>query len=300
MKRLTVLFVVAWTSASCAESASSSSPVTVCGTATAPGFIGIEGIAPATPSGSAPHNPGAEVLAEIGSTYVAIGSSCDFWSYSAIGPTGNAGGVLYQGRLTPEQVADVDALLRLESWTDVGPVHGICCVFDFAPSSYHWGTRTLGWFGTPDLVGPPPLPEGFPHDPTTLHSDLHGVLSTFGAPAAGPVRYTAIELVDPGPESVYLEAPSWPLEIPISELSVTEDELFGELPAPVHRADGEAAVRLRELRAAAIGGDFGNLERRGAFTPIQEPDGSQYKLYLRDVGSIEAPEGVPKRDPLAL
>jgi len=39
---------------------------------------------------------------------------------------------------------------------------------------------------------------------------------------------------------------------------------------------------------------------RGAFTPIEEPNGSQYKLYLGDVGAIEMPEGVPPRDSLAL
>lgn len=74
--------------------------VSVCGTDIAPGFIGIQGLGPGAASGAVPFSPGADVLAEVGATYVAIGSSCDFWAYRGLGPRGIPDGVLYQGRLT--------------------------------------------------------------------------------------------------------------------------------------------------------------------------------------------------------
>jgi len=295
----------------CGETASVSSTcepdcrtaeVSLCGTEASVGFIGIGGLHPDAGSGGPTSILGADVLVEIGSPYVAIGKSCEFWSYDAVGPRGEPGGVVYTGHLSPNQASEISAMLKLDTWEALGPVHGRCCVFDFAPSSYHWGSNTLAWVGTPNAAGPPPLPADFPLDLSRLHFELAEVLSELGAPTQGPIRYSAIFapwLRDQLAEN----APAWPLETPIAELAVTEDEAFElqaqGLPPPIHRAEGDDADRLRAIRTAAQNGEFGFLENTG-FIPIREPDGSTYILYQRDVGSFESPEGVPARDPVAL
>jgi len=278
--------------------------VSVCGADDSVGFIGIGGLAPGQECCArfGPSSRGIDVLLEIGSVYVAISTSCDFWSYTRFGPNGAPGGVLRTGRLDATQASEVDRLLRLENWAGLGPVHGICCVFDGGVSSYHWGSRTTAWVGTPDAVGPPPLPEDFPSTPATLFSELREFLSSLGAPSGGAVRYSAVVVTDFS-DRVFERAPPWPLETLIVELAATEDEIIEleiqGLRPPVHRAEGEQADGLRAIRTAARNGDFGSLDGLG-FIPIQEPDGSRYFLYVRDVGSFESPEGVPGRDPLNL
>lgn len=253
-------------------------------------------------SGAQTTFPGDEVMLEIGAPYVAIARSCEFWSYSPLGPEGEPGGVVYTGRLSGTQASEINELLDLNAWNELGPVHGLCCVFDSAPVSYRWGSDTVVWVGTPSSAGPPPLPDGFPVDLSRVHFELNEIFSGLGSPTSGAVRYTAI-LAPWLSDRHAARAPMWPLEVPISDLAVTDGEVIElqieGLPPPVYRAEGADAERLRTLRARAQDGEFGSLEGTG-FIPIRESDGSTYRLYVRDVGSFEAPEGVPARDPLSL
>lgn len=118
------------------------------------GFIWVGGLHPDAESGATNGFLGTDVLGEIGFGCVAIGQSCEFWSYSAFGPRGEPGGVVYTGKLSDAQAAEIEGILQLDAWEALGPVHGLCCIFDFAPSSYHWGSNTLAWVGTPNAAGP--------------------------------------------------------------------------------------------------------------------------------------------------
>lgn len=271
----------------------------LCGAANSLGFIRVGGLLPETGSGAATSFLGSNVLGEIGTTYIAISTSCEFWSYSAFG---SRGGVVRNGVLGAAKVLELSELLRLDTWGTLDSVHGVCCVHHFPPSSYHWGSDTMAWVGTASSAGPPPLPEDFPVDFSSLGSNLRAALEGLGSPAVGPIRYTAI-LVPSLSDDLVANAPSWPLETPIADLAATIDEvaeLRAEgLPPPINRAEGRDADRLREIREAAYDGEFGPLDPTG-FIAIREPDGSTYILYLRDVGTFESPEGVPARDPLSL
>lgn len=275
---------------------------TLCGSDDSLGFIGVQGLGPSNASGAVSSVFGADVLTEIGYTYVAISKSCAFWSYRHLGPNGIPGGVLYSGQLSEPEAKEIGDMLRLEAWENLGPTHGICCVFDYTPSSYHWGARTLHWIGTPDSVGPPALPSRFPVDPARVHLELAQFLSELGEPSDGAVRYTVMFLPD-AIGYVFSLAPIWPLDTPISEVAITDGEVFEAMSQgiapPVHRAEGEDADKLRALRGAARAGEFGGLQGLGSI-PIEEPDGSRYFLFVRDVGAFETPEGVPERDPSTL
>ncbi|MEM8610206.1 MAG: hypothetical protein AAGF92_24165 [Myxococcota bacterium] len=177
-------------------------------------------------------------------------------------------------------------------------------VFDAPAFSYHWGARTLAWVLSPEFPGPPPLPADFPTDNlTTIFLDLVEVLSELGSPSDGPVRFTLVSVSDEFPDSVFEFAPPWPTGSAAADLAIDRDSIIelamlGERP-PVYRAEGQWAEELRLIRTKAQEGDFGNLDFLG-YIPIRDPDGSRYLLFVRDVGEIESPEGVPLRDPFAL
>jgi|GEM_PF-4748129 len=143
--RLTAWIAAVVLAGACGETPSK---VSLCGTDDSVGFIAIVGLAPGQECCPPPSLLGMDVLGEIGSPYIAIGKSCEFWFYSSVGPRGEPEGVVYTGRLSATQASEISEMLQLEAWEALGPVHGVCCVFHFPPSSYHWGSNTVAWAAT--------------------------------------------------------------------------------------------------------------------------------------------------------
>ncbi|MGB5813102.1 MAG: hypothetical protein WBG86_21390 [Polyangiales bacterium] len=262
-----------------------SAAISLCGADDSVGFI-------ATSGGGGPILPGSEVLAEIGFARVAISTSCEFWTYTWTGPRGGPGGFLRTGQLTETQVDEIEQRLQLDSWATLEPRHGTCCYADSGVVSYYWGTDWVSW----EMLGnSPPLPDNFQVDLPGVLGELLDFLAGEGALASGPVRYVVLSL-EGTVDSAFARAPPWPLERSIAE--VASDLTFGGIANPVFRAEGEDAVKLRAIRAAAATGAFGSIH--GGTIPIQQPDGSSYHLFIRDIAAFESPEGTPTLDPLAL
>lgn len=111
---VSVLVIVGALQAAC--SATDPGAPALCGSDDAVGFIGVQGLAPGVASGTPPVTFGADVVSEIGYTYVGISKSCEFWAYLHAGAVGAPGGTLYSGQLTEREAKDIEDMLQLEAW----------------------------------------------------------------------------------------------------------------------------------------------------------------------------------------
>lgn len=229
-------------------------------------------------SGSGLLAPGQRVLLELG-TYAAVHPSCRFAVY---GSTHEHKGIAFAGTLSAEQASELSDFLVLEEWESLEPQYRLC--WADGPSIYFaWGDRRV------DLVcgGGPEPPTKLRHDLLRLASELVELMRPWGEPVSGPVRFTLTEATPYDAQGdQYNDAPTWPLDAP-PESFVGPGE-YG--PETVHDAAGEEAALLRSLRLQWMRGDFGSLS--SAFIPIEQPDGSRFNLFVRDVVEFE-PKFVP-------
>jgi hypothetical protein len=170
--------------------------------------------------------------------------------------------------LNAAEEQDLKDALHVDEWPRL---KGDYCTLAYdAPMALFWvggsAVREYECFG-------PTLPE-----PITWRSVTDYIDAQYGTATAvsGPLWYTLV--FDGGEDGLmqYRGGEPWPLEGDPSELSPPPpDEAV-----PIHRAEGNDAEKLRELRRRVLSGDIGR--RQALFIPIVQSDGAQYQLRIRD------------------
>ena len=234
-------------------------------------------------------SPGVALLSrELGAVYVVVDPSCKFIVYTAFS---DDPGVAATGRLTAAQAAELDDYLDLEAWSSLAPDY-YAQVADGPTLRFDWGPRSTTMHGGchENWCGAPPE---FPHDANELAIEIAQRLQAWGTPVCGAVRYLLIgggtrptpDPTDPfyRPDP-FTSSAAWPLDITPEEVAVNELTLESN---GVRVASEDDAVRLRELRTLLAEGVLGTRSTLVPAIPIEQPDGSRYLLYVRDVVEFE-------------
>lgn len=110
------------------------------------------------------------------------------------------------------------------------------------------------------------------------------------APWTGDMRYVAIE-EEPNEslDVTYRQALRWPLASDVRGIAVPRGGDYDPRTA-WQLARGEEALTLRGLRQRLDAGEFGHDGIR--FTPIEEPDGRRYQLWMGDAIPLEDESGL--------
>lgn len=234
-------------------------------------------------------SPGEALLSrELGAVYVVVDSSCKFIAYRGFS---DDPGVAVTGRLTAAQAAELDAYLDLEAWSSLAPEY-YAQVSDGPTLRFDWGTRSTTMHGGcyENRCGAPPE---FPHDANELAIDVAERLQAWGTPVCGAVRYLLIGGgTRPAPDPTdpfyrpdpFMASAAWPLDIAPEEVAANE---LTPGSNGVHVASEDDAARLRELRRLRAEGVLETWSTLVPAIPIEQPDGSRYLLYVRDVVEFE-------------
>lgn len=251
----------------------------VCGE-TGHGFVALQSAGGQVPLG-------AQVLTELGARYVVVDPSCRFVVYDS---TSGHRGAAAVGQLSKEQAGELSTFLALQEWDDLSPTYGWSAC-DGPNTRFVWADRLL------DLVAFCPAspiqepPGSFRHDSERLAAEVASRLRPLGEPSDGPVRYLLLADEDGTyPSSGFEEAPEWPLAFPPASVALSQEEAM-EADVSVQTAAGSDAQQLRLLRTEFLRGEYGFSD--GFFVPIEQPDGSRFALFVRDVIEFETEDGEP-------
>lgn len=225
-------------------------------------------------SGAGPLPAGYEVLTEEGWIWVQIDATCEFRTLDAHHSRGFGQGL--QGALDDALRQEVEALLSLPRWPELETQYGrsLCDGPDELYTLDEWSVNIISYCHDDWLPEPPDFLR------ISLIPELLDLLTPYGQPVEGAVRFVLIGPVAEGAGLDYQNAPTWPLPGDPAELAISEAQHAEEGVAPV-QVSGSRADALRGLRSAFLAGDIG--WRDAAFIPVEQPDGTRYQLFVRDV-----------------
>src|SRR5690606_38222403 len=105
-------------------------------------------------------------------------------------------------------------------------------------------------------------------------------------------RYNLVRVEDgllPDDSIWFRNAPEWPMDSDPADLASSEGDPRLIDPHESTLVGGSESAPLVEAWDAFLAGEFGFQGDR--FVPIQQPDGTRYRLYLRDVIPLEDQSG---------
>jgi len=224
---------------------------------------------------------GDEVRFELG-LFIAVAPSCEF---TITDIRRDDFGVALSGQLTDAQARELSEFLSLERFDGLEGLYAYgssCGIGASATTRIAWGERRIqmGCFG-------PPLPDALREDLVSLLTDLVSLMSPWGRPADGPIRYMVFRQESPGgsnaDEGSFLE---WPLDASAEVLSYVDpdNDFLGSGRPRIWEATGDDAARLRSLREAFVARN----PKYQASIPVMDSTEQRYLVVMRDVVKFEA------------
>jgi len=219
-------------------------------------------------AGGGQADPGQDMLAQNGWSFLLVDGSCTAWVLE------DYAGRLMRAVLTP---ADEDALatnLSLSSWDRISvPVGGGC--FDAPGITFRFGDRRLGG----SACGPSANSAWYQLNEAG-NKEISRV-AALGSPWEGDVRYLLLEETSTqGRPGV-----SWPLASSLKAIGVPSSHLYSYGADAILFATGEDAAKLRALRTLPTS------EGAPFFTRVSDGGGATYQLFVRDALPFEQPGG---------
>jgi hypothetical protein len=230
-------------------------------------------------AGGGPIPPGTSMLIENGWQFLLVDDSCRAW----ILPGDHD--ALVQLTLSPTQEARLTEALKLGAWSAIAPPAGGCT--DATETSFRLDQERLSG----SSCGAPPGSAW-----STLNAALQtqlGALGAAGTPLAGDVRYLLVE-DDGSSKNVDSRAPVlWPLSAPAPTVAISAAALFQYRAGDSRLATASDAAALRVIRTSSQNGTLaGGAGTVFDYSPVTDPQGILYRLFIRDEVPSAGPGGI--------